>query len=64
MCDHQEKVLDTKHIYFKNWIDKSEKPNFERIYTDDMNYLTKVYRHYVNNLNRKENYEFEQEKSK
>ena len=39
----------------------SEKAEFERIYTDDMNDLTKVYKQYVNNLTRKE--KFEQEKA-
>ena len=47
----------------KYWSNTCEKPDFERIYTDDMNDLTKVYRNYVNNLTRKEKYETELEKS-
>ena len=55
----EEKLCcNTKHIYncsCKYWT--------EIIYTDDMNDLTKVYRQYVNNLTRKEKYEFEQERA-
>ena len=39
----------------------SEKPKFENIYTDDMNNLTKVYHHYVMNLNKREKFEREKE---
>ena len=57
-------IEDTKHIYTcKYWSDKSEKPNFEKIYTDNMNDLTKVYKHYMINLTKKEKFEFEQEKA-
>jgi hypothetical protein len=57
-------IEDTKHIYTcKYWSDKSEKPNFEKIYTDNMNDLTKVYKHYMIHLTKKEKFEFEQEKA-
>jgi hypothetical protein len=57
-------IEDTKHIYTcKHWSDKSEKPNVEQIYTDNMNDLTNVYKHYMINLNKKERFELEQEKA-
>ena len=57
-------IEDTKHIYTcKYWSDKSEKPNFEKIYTDNMNDLTKVYKHYMINLTKKDKFEVEQEKA-